>query len=182
MISISDLDSLAERLAAAQADRAKSLATLCASYVRLLRVAKPRLFQAMPTEYRDEDGHFDNSYPPKQRYRAHTGPRLLEIADAETEQIATSRGYYHTWKQVTTYGGLWVDIDGDWWRCTENGTGRVGQFAAHPGSCDVDVRLAWRKVPLRELEVDELELAEALLRRLATPVIVQPQVDAAVVE
>lgn len=169
-ITIESLQQLATELENNAAAQRSRLADLCATYVRLLAAAKPKLFNAMATCETDEAGSWDTSYPPKVTYTAHNGPRLLQIADTETQNVPTSSGFYYSWKRVTSYGGLWIDAGGHWYRCQESGTGRFGQFAAHPGDCDVRVALSWRVVAISDLELDELTLAEATLRRLSVPI------------
>lgn len=53
--------------------------------------------------------------------------------------------------------------------CDETGTGRVGQYAAHPGDCDVDCTLEWMPRDLDDVSLAEIRLAEETLRELAFP-------------
>lgn len=151
-----------------EAHRAR-LARLCRAYVRILAAREPERFQAAACHHGDEAGHSDSSYPPKQQYTDHTGPRLVSIKSRTTEDIATESGFYFAWRRVTTYGGLRVDARGRWWRSEETGTGRVGQFAAHPGDCHVDCAIAWETVSDDDVTLAELVTAETLLRQLAFP-------------
>jgi hypothetical protein len=166
-ITIEDVEALASKLENdAHAEREK-LTRLIRAYARIVSVREPERFAAMPTEYADEDGHWDNSFPPRQRYRARTGPRLVQISDCTTRDVATSSGFYYDWKRVTEHPGVFVSRDGRIYGCEETGTGRVGQFAAHPGDRDVCVEIEWS--PRSDLELSELRTAEETLRKLAFP-------------
>lgn len=166
-ITLEDVEALASALEADEATERAKLERLIRAEARIIAVREPEQFAARPMEYADEDGHWDNSYPPGQVYRAHTGPRLLAVRDCETTDVATTPGYYHEWRRVTEYPGLYVDRDGRIWGCDESGTGRVGSFAAHPGNCDVNVAVAWER--RSDVTVEELREVERHLRQLAFP-------------
>lgn len=166
-ITIEDVEALASALEADEAAERAKLERLIRAEARILAVREPGLFEAQALEYADEDGHWDNSYPPGQSYRVYTGPRLIEVREPETVDVATSPGYYHTWRRVTEDPGLYVDREGRIWGCDESGTGRIGSFAAHPGNCDVEVTLEWER--RHDVSVEELREVERHLRQLAFP-------------
>ena len=115
----------------------------------------------------DANGFIQNSFPPDQQYRGYTGPRLLELSHETTEEVPTSSGFYFEYRVSTTHAGLYVAPDGSLWGAERTGTGRLGQFAAHPGSCDVDVTISYdRRI---DVTIEELEDAEQALRKLAFP-------------
>jgi hypothetical protein len=166
-ITIEQVESLAEKLEADERAQREKAMRLIRAHCRILAVREPERFASQPLEYRDEEGHWDGSYPPDQTYQNHSGPRLIEIRDCRTEQIATSGGFYHSWKLVTVDRGLWVDARGRLFEVDESGTGRVGQYAAHPGAVDVEVALEWR--PAGDVSTADLLAAERTLRALAFP-------------
>lgn len=169
MITIEQLESLATELEnddAAQRDR---LSRLCRAYVRILAVREPERFERGACHYGDTVGSCDGSYPPGQEYSERTGPRSIALINSDTENVATSTGFYYTWRRVTKYGGLEVGRDCRWYRSDEYGTGRFGQFPAHPGTCNVDVTIDWHSVAQADLTTAELALAEVALRELAFP-------------
>lgn len=168
-ITIEQVEALATKLEADdEAKRAKLVRLICA-YTRVIAQRSPEKFQRQATVCRDEEGHFDNSYPPRIVYRDHTGPRLLQVRDNRTDDVATSGGFYYSWKRVTEDRGVWVGRDGTLWGCDETGTGEVGQFAAHPGDCNVDVELEWERLDLDDVDTEDLSATESKLRGLAFP-------------
>lgn len=166
-ITIEDVEALAERLEADDAAEREKLQRLIRAEARIIAVREPERFEAMALEYADRDGRSDNSYPPGQVYRAYVGPRLITVRECETTDVATSPGYYHTWRRVTEHPGLYVDRDGRIWGCDESGTGRIGSFAAYPGDCDVNVEISWER--RSDVSAAELREVEAHLRALAFP-------------
>lgn len=166
-ITIEALEQLATELEATEADQRAKLDRLIRSYARILAVREPHLFVAKATERGDEAGHWDSSFPPKQELRAKTGPRLLKIEGWDTEDVATSGGYYYSWRRVTTDGGVYVSKMGELYEDDETGTGKLGQFAAHPGDCDVECTIEWSRK--HDVSLDQLRAAEEHLRKLAFP-------------
>jgi len=168
-MQIEELEILATELEQNAAAQRNRLLRLCRLHVRILASREPALFERRATWHGDEEGHFDSSYPPKQVYRDHTGPRTIHLAARVTEDVATSGGFYFDWRRVTSYGGLHVRGDGRFLRSVEEGTGRVGQFAAHPGDTNVSCTITWSSIPEDDLSLDELTAAEKALRALAFP-------------
>lgn len=168
-ITIEDLEKLATELEADTEAQRMRLARLCAAYHRILRQREPHLFRRGPCRHGDEAGHFDSSYPPKQEFSEHNGPRVIKLLNRTVEDVPTSGGYYYEWRRVTTDGGLRIGYDGRWYRSEETGTGQVGQFAAHPGDCHVDCAIEWTIVGTADLDLEELTIAEGKLRALAFP-------------
>jgi len=168
-ITLEDVEALAAQLEADDAAERAKLQRLIRAEARIIAVREPEQFEARPLEYADEDGNGDTSYPPGQSYRAYAGPRLIEVRECETTDVATSPGYYRTWRRITEYPGLFVDREGRIWGCDESGTGRVGSFAAHPGDCDVAVTIAWERRCDSEVSTEELREVERHLRQLAFP-------------
>jgi hypothetical protein len=166
---IEDIEAMVAQMEADEAMRRAKLVRLIAAEARIVALREPSKFVSMPTELSDEDGHWDNSYPPAAQYKNRTGPRLLEVVDNTTQDIATSSGFYHDWKRVTEDKGLWVGTRGELYGCMETGTGRFGQFAAHPGDCGVEVELEWERWDDEDLSTEALEKAEKTLRALAFP-------------
>lgn len=168
-ITIEEIESLVTTLETEDTVRRAKLIRLISAYARIIALRSPGKFSRMATEQRDEAGHFDTSYPPKQEYTAHDGPRCIEIMDTSTEDVPTSGRFYYDWKRITEHGGLWVGMRGELYQCTESGTGRLGQFAAHPGDCDVEITLEWDLWSADDLTLTALEQAESTLRTLAFP-------------
>lgn len=168
-ITIEALETLATQLETDDgATRAKLLRMIRAE-ARILAVREPSKFRSQATACRDEDGHWDSSYPPKQQYCDRTGPRLVQVSDCSTRDLATEGGFYYAWRRVTEDPGLFVARDGAIWGCDEHGTGRLGAFAAHPGDCDVEVELDWSRRDIDEVTTAELSAVEAHMRMLAFP-------------
>lgn len=166
-LTIEDLEALATALEADAKSERDKLQRLVRAYARILSAREPGAFRAVALEYADEDGHWDSSYPPEQVYRDRNGPRLLEVAEHDWETVATSGGYYHQWEARPGRPGIYVARDGSLWGCEARGHGRLGQYAAHPGDCDVLITLDWSL--RREVELEELRQAEAALRARAFP-------------
>jgi hypothetical protein len=167
---LASIDSIEAYAASIETAEAESRARLLRIVRALAKIANNKQrFRRMPMRFQDEDGHYDNSFPPKQDYRDHSGPRLLEIISESTEDIATEGGFYHAWKRVTEDRGLYIAADGTLYGCEQTGTGRFGQFAAHPGNCDVDVDLSWETLAEDDVPLDRLQKAVSELIALAFP-------------
>lgn len=166
-ITIESLETLATELEHDAEQQTARLKRLITAYARIVWQREPHLFARKATERGDEAGHFDNSFPPAQKFRAKTGPRLVRVEAWETEDVATSGGYYYSWKRVTTDGGVYVDRMGQIYEANETGTGRLGQFAAHPGNCDVECEIEWSRND--NVTLAQLTAAEAHMRALAFP-------------
>lgn len=168
-ITIEHLEALASELEANSAAQRDRLLRLIRAEIRILAARDPEQFAPLARHYGDEAGHYDNSFPPDQEFSERTGPASIRLTKAVTEDVATSGGYYYQWRRVTSRGALVVDMHGQFWRSSETGTGRVGQFAAHPGDCDVDVTIDWSREDDSEISLDELRSAEVKVRALAFP-------------
>lgn len=169
MITIEQVEALAEQVEAdEQAARAKQL-RLIRAYARILAVREPDEFIPRACEISDEDGHYDNSYPPKIRLKDQTGPATIMVSKYGYEEIATSGGFYYEWRATTTAPGLYIDPRGRLFGAQVAGKGRFGQFAAHPGNCDVMLTVAWSERDESDIPTEELRGAETLLRGLAFP-------------
>ncbi|MBF0391655.1 MAG: hypothetical protein HQL38_03135 [Alphaproteobacteria bacterium] len=169
IITVEQIEALAAQIEQEDdAERAR-LHRLIRAYARIVEARDPEQFQPQALEYSDEDGHSDNSYPPKQKYKDHRGPRLFEVIDSTTTSIATSGGFYYQFRTVTEDEGLFVAPDGVLFGCVEEGTGRLGQFAAHPGDCGVMNELTWSSIAVADVPLDRLRKAEEALRKVAFP-------------
>lgn len=172
-ITIESLEALAAELEQDAETRAAKLLRLIRAFARIIQAREPREFARQPCEWGDVAGHYDNSFPPKKEYRDYTGPRLLEIYEEDTEEVATSSGFYYNYRVVTTNNGLYVAADGSLWGAERTGTGRLGQFAAHPGDCDVEVAIEYDRRD--DVSIEALEAAEKKLRDLAFPLVAAAQ-------
>lgn len=172
------LNALADRLDAEAAEvRARKL-ELIRSYLRVLaRVAKAAFKRLYCAERSVSDGN--GSYPPSVVPHDRTGPRVITIRDAEYSRIPESAGFYYTWKAGTEDGGLHVDASGTFYRGACRGSGRFGQFPAHPGDTDVVVDWTWRVVSTSELDDDEIAEVELELRGRLARVSARKAADAA---
>jgi hypothetical protein len=157
--------------------RRARLVRLCAAYARIVAAREPAAFAARPLHHGDEAGHWDSSYPPKQVYSDRSGPRTVRITERETEDVATTGGFYYSWRRVTTAPGLHIGPDGRWYHSTETGTGELGQFAAHPGDCGVECEIEYTTRHADSLTVAELTEAERVLRDLAFPLVASRQAE-----
>ncbi len=172
-MNIHELEALANQIANEHTEKETKMHRLIRAYARILSVRQPSAFKARALEYSDEDGHWDNSYPPDQQYKNRSGPKLIQVIRSATNDIATESGFYYAWRRVTEDPGLYIHADGRCFGCREEGTGRFGQFAAHPGDCDVHVELHWEELELDDVPFDRLQKAEKELRDLAFPLITQ---------
>jgi len=170
-ITIDQLEALATEMTVEVEVQHARLARLCATYGRIIAAREPQTYKLRACHHGDVAGHWDNSYPPRQVYSDHSGPRSIEITTEQTEDVATSGGFYFSWRRVTTAPGLYLGRDGQWYRSSETGSGRLGAFAAHPGNVGVDCEIEYEECHADDLSVAELELAEQVLRDLAFPLI-----------
>jgi hypothetical protein len=168
-ITIESLEALASKLEQETATHAAKLERIIRAFARIIHAREPRKFARQPCGWGDEAGCSDNSYPPEKEYRDYTGPRLLEIIEEDTEEVPTSDGFYYSYRVTGTDPGLYIAADGSIWGAMRTGTGRFGQFAAHPGHCDVEVSIEYDQ--RRDVSTEELETAEKHLRKLAFPLI-----------
>jgi len=167
MITIEDIEKLAESLETEQIVQKEKVLRLIRAEARILAGRDPERFQRKALEERDEAGHCDNSFPPDTvRYNI-SGPRLLRIISPSTEDVPTTGGFYYEWRRETIDPGVYLGRDGILYGRYDEGTGRVGRFAAHPGDCDVAIKFSWRQ--LDDLSLATLKEVEAQLRSLAFP-------------
>lgn len=172
MITIENLEALASRLEATDKEQRAKLLRLIAAYARIIKAREPRQFRRRALEWSDEDGHWDNSYPPTIKYKDFRGPALIKVRHFASDEAATSDGYYHDYRVYTTDPGLYVDAAGHIYGCDIQGTGSVGSYAAHPGACNVRCELGWDIRPMDdadEVTLTELAEAEQHLREIAFP-------------
>jgi hypothetical protein len=160
-ITLEQLEGLALQIEADDAAEHARLMRLCRAMVRILAARQPELFVRRATSITDEAGHYDNSYPPKPEFHRAGGPRLFKIRGNDTDDVPTSGGFYYSWKRETAELGCYVGRDGVFRGCDESGTGRLGQFAAHPGDCEREIEIDW---PVIEPTLDDLRDAEPKLR------------------
>lgn len=168
-LTIEEIETLSAQICEETETAKEKLARLIRAFARIVEAKEPGEFSRMPRVYADEDGHFDNSYPPDQKYKQRTGPRLLEIIDNAWTYRATSEGFYHESEYYTTDRGLFVAPDGSLLGADMHGTGSYGQFAAHPGECSVECEIDYEELGLDEIPLDRLAKAERELRALAFP-------------
>lgn len=160
-ITIESLEALASQIESDDALEHARLLRLCRAMIRILAARQPELFERRATSITDEAGHYDTSFPPKVELHFDGARRLLEIRDNDTDEIPTSAGFYYSWRRATTDVGCYVGRDGFFYGCEETGTGRLGQFAAHPGNCGREIGLDWVQI---EPTVDDLRETEPVLR------------------
>lgn len=169
-ITIEEIEALVSRMEQEEEARRAKLIRLISAEARIIALREPEHFgKPRATERSDEDGHWDNSFPPEILCKNRTGPRLITVEQHVTDDIATSSGFYHDWKRVTTDPGLFIGRKGELYGLQETGTGSFGQFAAHPGNCDVQCDLDWQILSADEVSTERLEAAEEQLRALAFP-------------
>lgn len=161
-LTIEALEQLSREVEATDAAEHTRLLRICNAMGRILARRQPDVWDPTATSITDVAGHFDNSYPPREE-RHGRGPSVVVIRARETEDVPTEGGFYHAWRRQTTDGGCYLGRDGLWYRADEAGTGRVGQFAAHPGDCDRDINIAWETTTPT---LDDLQQAEPALREL----------------
>ena len=168
-ITLEQVEQLAQRLASQQEDERHRFLRLIAAEARIVAIRDPARFKRAPREYGDEDGYWDTSYPPDQRYKDHSGPRLLPVHEVTTEYVATTAGGYYDARVTTTDGGLYIAEDGTLWECEAVGTATWGPFAAYPGWCNVRVELDYLPVEPEDVPLQRLADAEKALRAIAFP-------------
>lgn len=168
-ITLEQLEALATSLEATEWKRREKLIRMIRAFVRILSIREPARFTARPTVYADEDGHWDNSYPPTQEFKQRTGPRSIQLRKTDFTNRATTGGFYHHSCYYTEVPGLSVDASGDFWNSKLDGVGQYGQFAAHPGECEVNCTIDHEIVDAGDLSTVELIDAEQQLRLLAFP-------------
>jgi hypothetical protein len=168
-ITLESVEELAREIIAQDNAARERLVRLIAAEARIVARRNPVKFQRRATVYADKAGHWDNSYPPKQDYSARSGPRLLGLISRETEDVPTESGFYYDYRTITAFGGLFVDADGNLWTSDMSGTGTFGQFAAHPGECNVQCEIEWNRADVEEFATTQLQEAEARIRKLAFP-------------
>lgn len=170
-ITLEALEALANQMQADEELERTRLHRLITAYARILAIREPALFPPRALEHSDENGHYDNSYPPRVEYKDRRGPRLRKVVAFVTTDIATSSGFYYEWRRETTDRGLYVAPDGELYGCEETGTGSVGQFAVRPGNHGVMCELEWEPIDLDSVPVERLRKAEEELRKLAFPLV-----------
>lgn len=170
-ITLESLERLAADLEFGEEQRRERLLRLTAAYARILAVRQPELFDRRAVEYSDEDGYWDNSYPPKQQYKDRTGPRLIKVSSADWQQVATSEGFDYSWRATASELGLYVARDGEIWGGEYSGEGAFGRFAAHPGDHNVQLSIDWSPRDLDEVSTADLVMVEETLRDLAFPLV-----------
>lgn len=174
-ITLASLAAIADEIVAEESTKRNHLTTMIRHYARILAVREPHRFAAMPIEYSDEDGHWDNSYPPEQEWKDRNGPDAMTLIKGDWDQIATSSGFYYEWRAATNDYGLYVTPLGDLLGASYTGEGRFGQFAAHPGDTDVRIEVEYDRLDLANVTTERLVQAEADMRELAFPLIAERQ-------
>jgi hypothetical protein len=170
-ITIEQLEALVRDLEGEERAVRDHLLRMIRAYARIIAVREPERYESRACRYADEDGHCDGSYPPKQAYSERRGPRTIRVREHSWEEIATTRGYYHEWRASTTSRGIYVDAKGRLWGASHEGTGSFSAFAAHPGSCDVDITISWDVLDLDGVPTADLRAAEEALRAIAFPLL-----------
>jgi len=163
------IEKLANEVGATADQERDKLLRLIRAEARILAGREPERFRRRPTEKRDEAGAWSEQYPPDIEYCNFTGPRLLTLIASREEDVPTSTGFYYEWRRVTVDPGLYLGRDGFLYGSFEEGTGCFGRFNAHPGNCNVEIKIEWRQLAESELELDQLRAAEKVLRVLAFP-------------
>jgi hypothetical protein len=170
-MDIYELEALANRVCEETQTAAEKLARMIRAYARIIYAKNPGKFKRRAAAWADEDGHWDNSYPPKIEYKERTGPLSITIIDSDRDSKATSDGFYHDIEYFTTDPGLYVCPDGSFIGATLKGTGSFGQFAAHPGEFNVQCVIEYTEIDLGDIPLDRLAKAEKELRALAFPLV-----------
>lgn len=170
-ITLEQVEALVSTMEADEAGERSKLRRLISAYARILAAKDPTVFSRRETVRADEDGHWDNSFPPDIEAKAFIGPALIEVTRLSTEDRATTSGFYHEWERSTSDPGVYVHRTGRIYGADETGTGRVGRFAARPGNCDVDCRIDWYAREIDDVSTKELRTAEEMLRKMALPLV-----------
>jgi hypothetical protein len=168
-LTLEQLEDVANSVGQESSQQREHLLRMIQSYVRIIAARGIETFRPLPLFYGDADGYWDNSFPPKQTYKEHTGPETVVVQNVDFQSRATSSGFYHDLKYFTVSPGYYVDADGQFWRGTLEGTGRYGQFAAYPGEADVACAISYQEVADHEVPTPVLIAAERKLRQLAFP-------------
>jgi hypothetical protein len=162
MITIEQLDALAQQVENDNDAEHARLLRLCRAMTRILAARQPDAFERRPSSITDAAGHWDNSYPPKaEDHYDHAVPRMISICAHDHEDVPTSSGFYYSWRRQTTDLGCYVSKSGAWYGCQETGTGAVGQYAAHPGDHNRDIMLDYSRITP---SLEQLKEAEKILR------------------
>jgi len=170
-ITLESLETLADEITAEATAAKAKLARLMRAYARILAAREPNKFTRRATIYADEDGACDNSFPPQQEYKRRTGPLSIRLVGFGMDNRATSGGFYHDVEVFTIDPGLYITRDGELIGAEITGTGRFGQFPAHPGYCGFDCEIEYGAIDPDDLDLDRLAGAETTLRNLAFPLI-----------
>lgn len=105
VITIETLESIATEFVASAIEQRGRLVRFCVAYARMLGARQPELFKRRATAcVSGTDGH--GSYPPSEEYQDCTGPATIKLAEWDTAEVATSPGFYHTFRRTTEYRGL----------------------------------------------------------------------------
>lgn len=168
-ITVEHVERLAEKLTAEQEYARERLMRLIVAEARILSIREPDQFPRAPLEHGDQDGYYDNTWPPDQVDKDFAGPRLFTVSELKTDYIATTSGFFYDARVSTTDGGLYISPDGGLWQCKATGTATYGSFAAYPGWCDVRIELEYEQINPRDVPLDRLHEAESKLRALAFP-------------
>lgn len=166
-LTLEALEALAATLDEEEAQTIEKLQRMIRAYARILWNREPQRFKRQPLRRQDEAGHWDNSFPPSIEYTDHSGPRAIRCCKPEWQEVATDSGFYHSYRVTTTEPGLSVDRFGNLLRCNIEGTGEIGQYAAHPGDKNVDCDLSYETAD--DPTIEELRFCEAKLRGMAFP-------------
>lgn len=177
MTTIEAIEALAAELTAAgEAERAR-LARLVRALARIAAARSPDAFGRRALLQCDEPGHWDTSFPPRTVYTDRRGPLSVRTHGIRYDDIPTSGGFYHRFRRETLRPGYAITPDGDILAGTLAGTGRVGQYAAHPGDCDVECVIEWSRIDPLDREMISVallgEVADAI-RTLAFPPVAGP--------
>jgi len=163
------VEMLAAKICEEQATAKGGLCRLIRAEAKIINARDPEQFKRKPLHHGDEEGCWDNTYPPKQTYSDYSGPRLKRIYSRVTEDTATEGGFYYRWRRTTTDGGLLVSPAGELYTSDETGTGQFGQFAAHPGNCGVSCAIEYNSIGPEPFDLHILIQAEKELRAIAFP-------------
>lgn len=174
-ITIEQLEALAATIETEESATRARLVRLMTAYARIIAVREPGKFTRRAVELSDEDGHYDNSYPPAIKHKDYSGPRALRLVAASYDKVATEGGFYHAWRAVTDDCGLYITPTGRLIGADYDGTGSLGQFASHPGDCDVQIEIRWDDLDPEDITTARLTEAEKTLREIAFPLIAAAQ-------
>ena len=157
-LTLDTLEELANGIVADGEARRERLRRMIHHYCRIIAAKEPERFRQRALRYGDEDGHWDNSYPPSMRYADHNGIRSIKIEGGDWTEVATESGFYYHWEAVTSNRGIYADRHGDLYGADYSGVGAVGQYAAHPGNCGVDIRIEYDRLDDDEISTTRLVL------------------------